>query len=171
MDGDNFGTAPINPADSQTAKVLRAEEAGALQSSIVQEASEDVMNAWTDEAFNPVLMLRRFETLEVKTRRRGREEEAEKTEKKKIPEVQKLEEVSEEYSRKNPELLKRTLLLLRSRLSALDSKEDILRKVLETYPDHSLADEALDYLLETTDGDLAKLVRQAKEDLDRKSVV
>ena len=166
MSGENFGTSPINPVESQSAKILRAEEASALQTSIAQEASEDMMNSWADEAFNPVLLLRRAETIEVKTRRKGREEETDKTEKKKILEVQKLEEVSEQYSRKNPELLRRTLLLLRSRISPRDTKEEILRKVLETYPDYSLADEALDYLIETSEGELANLVRQAKEDLN-----
>ena len=42
----------------------------------------------------------------------------------------------------------------------------MLRKVLEIYSDYTLADEALDYLLETTEGPLAESVRAAKEELN-----
>ena len=107
---------------------------------------------------------------ENKRKRTTKEEEAEKTERKEneIVEVQKLEEVSDQFSRKNPELQTRSLLLLRSRISLRDSKDEILRKVLEMYPDHSLADDALDFLLQTTDGSLAQEVRLAKEELNAK---
>ncbi len=66
--------------------------------------------------------------------------------------VQRIEEVSEQFNRKNPELQARSLLLLRSRIAQSDTQEEILRKVLEMYPDYSLADEALDFLSMTTEG-------------------
>ncbi len=136
---------------------------------IHQEESTVGFQEWVDEgAFNLGQMARRFETLEIKARKRGREEELEKTENKeaKVEEVQRLEKITDQYSRRNPELQSRSLLLLRSRISEKDTKEDILRKVLDLYPDYSLADEAFDYLLETSHGELADKIRQAKEELN-----
>jgi len=167
---DDFSPTPIYPTGMDASKAQQAAlQRAAAGMAIAQEESSENFQEWVDEgAFNPVLMARRFESLELKAKKRGKEEETEKTEKKdeQVVEVQRLEEVSEQYSRKNPELQTRSLLLLRARISDSDTKEDILRKVLELYPDYSLADEALDFLLETTKGDLAEKVKQAKEELN-----
>lgn len=135
---------------------------------ISQEASSEELNGVTDSAFNPLAIARRFETLETKSKRRGKEDETAKVEKEeeKIVEVERVEEASEQFQERNPELLSRTLLLLRSRIGRGDSKEEILRKVLETYQDYSLADEALDFLIQTADPELARTMRQSKEDLN-----
>jgi type III secretion protein W len=134
----------------------------------IQRESEGVFQAWIDEgAFSLGLMSRRFEPLEIKRRRTAREEEAAKSEHKEdVLQVHRLEEVTEQFSRKNPELQNRSLLSLRARITARDTREDILRKVLEMYPDLSLADDALDFLLLTTDGNLATEVRAAKDELN-----
>ncbi|MBS0652843.1 MAG: type III secretion system gatekeeper subunit SctW [Verrucomicrobia bacterium] len=167
---EDFSASPILPTNLDASKAHQAAlQRAAAGMAIAQEESSENFQEWIDEgAFNPALMARRFESLELKAKKRGKEEETEKTEKKdeQVVEVQRLEEVSEQYSRKNPELQTRSLLLLRARISDSDSKEDILRKVLELYPDYSLADEALDFLLETTKGDLAEKVKQAKEELN-----
>jgi type III secretion protein W len=150
----------------------RAQSAAAQQAArgmvVAQEESEIGFQSWIDEgAFNITAMARRFETLENKRKRTSREEEADKTERKEqVQQVERLEEVSQDFSRKNPELQTRSLLLLRARIGQKDTREEILRKVLEMYPDYSLADEALDFLLETTDGNLALEVRAAKEELN-----
>ncbi|MBA3957815.1 MAG: hypothetical protein H0X51_05410 [Parachlamydiaceae bacterium] len=77
------------------------------------------------------------------------------------------EQVKDQASRfqqRNPELRSSVLILLRERLKKDDSKEDILSKLAEFYPDVSLADEALEFLLATTDGELAKSVQEAKDE-------
>ena len=56
-----------------------------------------------------------------------------------------------EYEGRNPELSKRGLMNLRVHVTHEDSPEEILRKVLQSYPDHFLADEAMEFLLDTTD--------------------
>lgn len=136
---------------------------------INQIASKESFNAWVDEAaFSPTLMQRRFDALENKNRRKLRDEEAEKAERKEeVRQVEKLNAISEQYSRKNPELQARSLLLLKSRIHRDDTKEEILRKVLESYPDYSLADEALDFLIDTSEGELARQIRLAKEELNQ----
>jgi type III secretion protein W len=170
MSTEDFSSSRIPPVHLDTARAQAAAAQRAARGMLVaQEESKEGFQAWIDEgAFNPLYMARRFESLESKRKRHLREEQAEKTERKEevIVEVQRLEEVSEQFSRKNPELQVRSLLLLRSRINQGDTREDILRKVLEMYPDHSLADEALDYLLATTEGTLADEVRMAKEDFN-----
>ncbi len=167
---DDFSATPIYPSGLDASKARQAAMQRAAAEVIAsQEESSENFQEWIDEgAFNPVLMARRFESLELKAKKRSKEEEAKKAERKneQVVEVQRLEEVSEQHSRKNPELQTRSLLLLRARISDSDSKEDILRKVLALYPDYSLADEALDFLLETTKGNLAEKVKQAKEELN-----
>lgn len=74
---------------------------------------------------------------------------------------------AEQFQRKNPELKSTVLLLLREQVKPGDSKEEILKKLQEFYPDVSLADEALEFLLETTDGELAKTVKEAKEEFGK----
>ena len=74
--------------------------------------------------------------------------------------------LANEFNDKNPELNQRSLLLLRSMISDSDTPEEILEKVLNFYSDYSLADDALDFLLQTTTGDLASKVQQAKDNLN-----
>ncbi|NGX46257.1 MAG: hypothetical protein K940chlam2_01445 [Chlamydiae bacterium] len=157
------GTAPIDPTEAS--KVQRHEQQEAKKISVRQEASQINMKQFGDEAaFNPIMMSRRFQTLEQK-RKEIRKEEAQEAEKT-TPSVDKVEEVAEAFHKRNSEFDKRSLLMLRSRVSENDSAEELLHKVMESYPDHSLADEALDYLSETSDGKLKELVGQAKSNLN-----
>lgn len=70
------------------------------------------------------------------------------------------------FEKGNQELKSKVLQLLRESIKDSDSAEDILKKVLEFYQDVSLADEALDFLLETTSGPLYEKVLAAKEQLN-----
>lgn len=161
---DNFGTAPIEPTDSS--KILKQEQAEAKRIALVQEMSELSMNSLADEAFNPVAMARsgRFTNLEDKCKKRTRDE-TQKSDSRAI--VEKVKEISDQYERKNPELQSRMLRLLRERITTDDSEEEILRKVLESYPDPALADEAFEYLTETNSGPLLERIRKAKEALNQ----
>lgn len=71
------------------------------------------------------------------------------------------------FQQKNPELRSNVLVLLREYIKPGDTPEEILKKVMEFYPDVSLADEALEFLLETTDGELYEKVLEAREMLNR----
>lgn len=168
MADDNLSASPIQPAHLDATKAHQAAlQRSAARQAIAQEESSEGFQQWIDEgAFT--LMARKFETIEFKVKKKEKEEKTEKSEKTEgqIAEVKELQEVGEQYSRRNAELQTRSLLLLRSRITERDSKEEILRKVFELYPDYSLADEALDFLLETTKGDLAEKIRQAKQELN-----
>jgi type III secretion protein W len=167
-----IATSRIVGIDSDVAKSQKAAEAGALSKyAISQEGSEEEFTEWTElSAFNPLAMARRFEPLEVKAKKKGREDEDEKVKAKdkQILEIQKVQESSEQYQQRNPELQQRTLLLLRSRISKNDTPEEILDKVLEFYPDVALADEALEFLLENSGAELAALVQRAKDELEKR---
>lgn len=155
----------IEPVDS--AKIQSQEDAIAKKTEMTQEMSEQSMTSFGDEAaFNPVTMARqgRFTNLEDKVRKRSREEEQRLEEK--IVMVEKVDEVAEGFQRRNPELQSRSLRLLRQRISSQDTAEEILRKVLETYPDPALADEAFEYLEESNSGDVLRRIREAKENLN-----
>lgn|SRR5581483_8990769 len=169
MSGEDISSR-VQPTHLDTQRAHQAASQRAARHEVVmQEESALRLQSWVDEgAFNPVLMARRFESLENKRKRTIKEEEAEKTQQKEevILEVQRIEEVGEEFSRKNPEFQSRSLLLLRARISQQDTKEEILQKVLEMYPDPSLADDALDFLLQTSDKNLAEKVRQAREEFN-----
>ena len=166
MHDEPIRTSRVNPIESQRAQQARkAEEAGryAMQA----ESIENEFTQWTETAaFNPLAMARRFETLETRTRRKEKESETEKAEKEGIQEVQAAEEISEQFERKNPELSSRTLLQLRARASGKDTKDGLLKKVLDTYPDFSLADEALDYLIQSGDAELIKVAREVKKEIN-----
>lgn len=157
-------TNPIEPTESS--KILRQEQEEAQKISLSQESSELNMTEFADEAaFNPIMMARRFETLEQKISRKSREEKPEKAEQK-VARIEKAEEVSEEFERKNPELEARSLQLLRSRISSRDTADKILEIVQDSYPDPALADEAFEYLEQTSTGDLLERIREAKQKLN-----
>ncbi len=169
MSGDDFAPPRVPSAHLDPMAAHQAAIRQAAKNKPIPVPSVQVFPSWIDEGtFNPVLMSRRFETLESKRKRTAKEEEAARTEQADDTgmEVQRVEEIGDEFYRRNPELQPRSLALLRSRISKDDTQEEILHKVLEMYPDHSLADEALDYLLQTSKGSLADRVRRAKQELN-----
>ncbi len=169
-------TQPVRAGDAMRAQ-RAAEKQRLAQYAIALESSVEEFKDWSDmAAWNPLAMSRNFQTLERRVRDRGKSDEAGKsgeTDKEEeealdaVVPIEKVEEVSEDFHRKNQELQQRTLLLLRSRLSSKDSAEDVLKKVREFYQDASLADEALDFLIETSRGRIQDVVREAKENLNK----
>lgn len=172
MPDRDISTQRIDALKGDAARMQHTQAAQRLaQYAIAQESAAEEFQEWGDlNAFNPLAMARRFETLDTRVKRRGREEEADKTEKKEDGEillVESLQETAEDFHKRNPELQARTLLLLRSRITDQDSKEEILRKVHDFYTDASLADEALEFLAETTKGEVKKNVLEVKGDQGR----
>jgi len=158
---DDFSTAPIDPTDSS--RIQKQEQAQARKMAIAQEASAISMTEFADEAaFNPVLMTRRFESLESKLKKK----DVEKQEDQKVPEIEEIRAISEEFEERNPELHARSLQLLLSQIKGNESAEEILRKVMQLFPDHSLADEAFEYLERVYKGEAIAKIREAKTNLN-----
>ncbi|HUD00812.1 MAG TPA: type III secretion system gatekeeper subunit SctW, partial [Rhabdochlamydiaceae bacterium] len=142
------------------------------QYAIAQEAAREGFEEWGDlNAWNPMALARNFQNLDRRVREKMRPEDTQKQEKaddeQEVTAVEQLQEVSENYQRKNPELQARTLLALRVRISTGDSAEDIIRKLREAYTDLALVDEALDFLLETSDPAMRTVLQEAKAQLNR----
>ncbi|NNM44209.1 MAG: hypothetical protein HKM07_07695 [Chlamydiae bacterium] len=140
---------------------------------IVQRPNAQETSEMLNPTFNPLAVARRFVPLQDRMRRMPAKQEEVKPEQKQeveseaqIGEVKSTEEVIEQFQRKNPEFQSKDLSLLREKIKDSDSKEDILRKVLSLYPDFTLADEALDFLLQTTGSELRIAVQGAKNDLN-----
>lgn len=81
---------------------------------------------------------------------------------KKLLPVEQVKDMAGQFQKRNPEMRANVLVLLREYIKPGDTKDDILRKLQEFYPDVSLADEALEFLLETTEGELHQQVAEAK---------
>lgn len=160
---DDLSTHSVSrtdPAHIQANRIARAQQSGKFAA--VQMPAEEIT---TDIAFNPVKVMRQFQALNAKTGRR--EQLTEEKESEEVLEVKKVEEFSMNYQRRNQELDARRLLQLRARISPKDSQEEIISKVLGTFSDYTLADEALDFLIDTTiDAGLSIKLKAAKEALN-----
>lgn len=151
--------AAMQQASSEIQQELSAE----------QLTSKDAMQNFLQDAVNPFPRLPRMQKpIEAQKNRIQKMlkmgEEAERL----LP-VEHIKDKAGQFQQRNPELKASVLTLLRERIKPGDSKEEILKKVLELYPDVSLADEALEFLLETTEGELARTVQEAKDDLNKQS--
>lgn len=66
----------------------------------------------------------------------------------------------------NPELDVKTLLILKSRLQGEDSSQEVIKKVLDAYADHTLADDALEYLEKISEDRQIELIRKARSEFN-----
>ncbi len=136
---------------------------------VAQEASESEFSEWIEyNAFNPLAMSRKFQTLEEKSPAQEARESQETEEGESSKDAQSIEKTAKDYEKRTNELTARTLLHLRSLIKDRDNMRDILRKVTELYPDQYLADEALDFLAETTaaESGLAGEIAAAKDEFN-----
>ena len=166
---DHFRAEGIQKTHANPSNIHQAQQANAAaRFAIIQESKAENFQEWA-ESLNPAAnAARQFDTLETKVKRKPKEEETQKTEKAEKAEsediqIENVDQISQQFEEKNPELHAKNLQLLRARISNKDSSEEILKKVLEAYPDVSLADEALDFLEATTSGELAEKIRDCKE--------
>lgn len=158
---ERLSTEPIEPTGSK--RVDQQERVIGQKLAVAQEASELNMIEVAEEAFNPVAMQRRMTSLEQKMKERIVKEKTAETEDKLIKQI---EEISETYERRNPELRARTLQMLAAKIKGNESAEEMIETVMEIYPDHFLADEALDFLAQAKTGDAAKQLAEAKAQLN-----
>ncbi|MBS0655331.1 MAG: type III secretion system gatekeeper subunit SctW, partial [Verrucomicrobia bacterium] len=75
--------------------------------------------------------------------------------------IKEIDETAERFSRQNPELKQQILVLLLDRIKDVKSPDELLDLLSQFYPDATLSDDALKFLLATTKGSLHELVEQA----------
>ena len=147
-------------------KKMLSNELQRLKQTITKKS---MMKAFAQQApFDPITMKKKFQTLEERKRLSKKEHDlfGKSETEESLEEIKRAEDSANRFSQKNPELAKTTLMILREKLSIGDNKDDILKKVLDIYADYTIADEALDFLKETTTSDLLKQVSKAKTDLN-----
>ncbi|HSX25567.1 MAG TPA: HrpJ domain-containing protein [Chlamydiales bacterium] len=147
------------PINTQAAQAIQ-KAAGAEQIE-----SDDSLSQYLDiSVFNPMQQAQRFRNLkDLHSHLTHKMEEVEEPEEKMVLEVEKVEEAAARYQKNNFEMNAQTLRILKTRILSTDTPEEALDKVLKVYSDPALADEALDFLIETADEKTVAIVRAAKE--------
>ncbi len=131
-----------------------------------QDAATEELQEWADyAAFNPLAMKKKFEKLEDKLKKAEIQKSPEKSS---DSDTSKAEKLARNFNVKNPELNVRTLLATLARINPNDSSEEMMRKIRDSYPDPTLADEALDFLIESTSENSAtqRQLQKAKTDFN-----
>lgn len=132
------------------------------------ESKKSLMEA-QETAVNPFAAARQTARQPIKTRKDQIKELMKGSEAgKKLLPIEHIKDMAGQFQKRNPELRSNVLVLLREYIKTDDTKEDILRKLLEFYPDPSLADEALEFLLATTEGELHTKISEAKDEFVQK---
>ena len=117
--------------------------------------------------FSPALQAQRFKDLEKHKTTHKKPSEEEDLNEVKILAVESKDDAAAQFEENNPELSQKTLRILASFISKDDSAEKILEKVFSVYPDPALADDALEYLVQTSSGQMLDEIKKAKEILNR----
>lgn len=157
--------------DPMSQRIIQAmQETGAeerLELRAEQESSADSLKSQLEQAVNPfgrAAATRQKKIESPKTRIQKMLQSGDKAER--MMPIEQIKDQADQFQRRNPELKSSVLVLLRKYIKPGDTKEDILKKLAEFYSDPSLADEALEFLLETTEGELYLQVKAARDELN-----
>jgi len=160
--------SPISHISSVSRQGIREIQKEVAAENAMQVESEEDLNQYFElSLFNPMAVAQKSKTLkEIHTK------DATKTEKSKEPDskifdVEQIDAIAERFQKNNFELNARTLTILRSKLGNDDSAEEVLTKVTDIYEEAVLADEALEFLTEVTEGQLLAATKEAKEKLNK----
>lgn len=146
-------TATESKAAASTATELRSEQVVAQEKSQA-EASQDVFRPLSKQE------LKSLDKRKVKIPEKSKVKGVKSTES-----IKQAQEKAKEHAKKNPELKEESLVLLRRRVLS-DEKGDILETLKEFYPDPTNAADALNFLLDTTEGELNTKIKNALNELE-----
>ncbi len=153
----------IMPINNQAVNIIRQDAREALAKAVISEGNLE--DFFEPSLFNPMLQAQRFRDLD-KLKSQTQKEAIEQPEEVKILDVENIDETAARFQGNNPELNQRTLLILRDLIKETDTPDEIMRKLLSVYPDPALADEALDFLLETAGENLLPALKETKRKLN-----
>ncbi len=158
-------------AAAKQAQIQRAKAQGQVEGlALIQSEAEDHSTEMTENAlFNPFVQLRKAETLDQRLKKHESKNSSQTEESNpEIVQVDAVSETAQEFQNRNQEMQKRALLGLKKAILEGDSPEQILEKILLSYPDHYLADEAFEFLAQTTDPNtkIGMNMRKAREILN-----
>jgi type III secretion protein W len=161
MTGQIEGRGSVNITLDAMKEVAKNEQ---VEKSAAQVESQKAFTDSQEEAVNPFAAKFATKQKEIKTHKSRIQKMMQAGGKSRLMPIEQIKDNANQFQRRNPELQANVLVALRERIKPGDTKEDILRTLAEFFPDVSLADEVLDFLLATTDGDLAKTVKEAKDE-------
>ncbi len=132
--------AGMQEMGADTIKELRAEQ---ITSKL--EFQRDVQ----EEFVNPqgAALAKKLKDLETRTAKLPKAKETQ-AEKRAIDPIEHLKDLAGQFQKRNPELKAASLIRIRNLIKPGQSREEMLKIVQDHYPDVSLADEVLDFLLE-----------------------
>lgn len=163
----------VSLGDNVNATVKAMQSAGAEEQREIraeQQSSKLSFQNEVEEAVNPFSSRMQSRQKEIKTSKTRIQKMLESGEKSsRLLPIEQIKDSADQFQRRNPELKSSVLVLLRQYIKSSDSAEEILKKIMEFYSDVSLADEALEFLLETSDGELARQVQEAKDMLNQQN--
>ncbi len=158
------GSGGITPIQQALAAALRSQKATTRARLAGQAAAKRSLKAELSEAFNPFSADKKtqFKALAERKRELTKEEEMVGH---RVTAKGEADAAADRKQNLNPELGKDQLMRLREFLmgKGTTTPEELLADVLDVFSDPSLADEALDFLLETTEGDLQETVHAARD--------
>src|SRR3990167_7317319 len=133
--------SPILPTSLDAVKMIQAEAAA---DNAAQVESESDLNQFFElSIFNPMVQAQRFRNFRELQSEAPKAKQTDLPEEKIILAVEEVDDAAARFQRNNYELNSKTLKILREKITADDTPEEILKKVLDVYPDPALADEAL----------------------------
>lgn len=182
MSGDFGVNRSFRPegVGKESARELRLAAKKLKQFVMTQKLTQEESVAWTEQdGFNPLAQTRRFEKLERRKKRRvsgtedAESEGAGAKDERRVEKVKSVDKIAQHYQQRNRELRTSMLLELKDQIKQGDSPQEILDKVFKVFADPSLADEAIEFLLSTIEGDpsqaeLAGNLISAKQLLEQK---
>lgn len=157
------GDPLISSSAQINSQALRQMQEAVLDEEIMVVESEDFAG---DADFSGMIrIMGQFKELDkLKSQEPTKADAKAVSEEKQILDVEDADEAAARYEKNNHgELKEKTLLSLRASLTSEDTPDEIVSKTFRIYPDHALADEALDFLSQTADGDLQETVKLAKD--------
>lgn len=122
------------------------------------ESCEEVFNPWAADSYKK--QMRALEDRQKDVKELVKELKA-------TTATSSLDDAALRFQQKNPELNARSLIRLLQSLKDGDTKEEIIKKLLDFFPDKSIADDALDFLYENTEGNLKETLKEAKESFNK----
>lgn len=160
----------IGPANQISGAEMQAQQAETrTMRTARQVSSREAFSDAVSESSNPFSADKDIEFKALEKREAHLAAEEKKEEAHKVHEKQDFDSYAQERQQKNPELDAKRLKQLRNLIMSKGedaSAEELVADARELFEDVSLADEALEVVQETTEGETAELVRQARDLLD-----
>jgi type III secretion protein W len=151
---DSSQVPGVNQIGGAGAKNLQAAQAQAAEQVLEAESmdAEESFFGGGDSSFNPMFMMKDSKKLEDQLKKNATKEaeEADDDDDVNLKLIDDVTKLARSLEKKNPEFNHRALLGLKADIKEDDDAETIYEKVRKFYKDEFLADEALDFLEQTT---------------------